>query len=331
MPTFPIPIFVAVLLAFLAIYLLMRQNRAGWLAVLCAVCAVQALIISLVQHYGLGALRPLQPVTAALVPGLAWLAFKATAVRPVTLRRDWPHMAGPALVLAALVLAPVGLDGLVPMLFAGYGLALLLAVFRTDDGLPQARLDTGKVPGRIWAAVGATLIGSALSDLAIIGAHGAGLPGWQPWIVSIATTGTLVVLGWLVLSPGLFTTEGATPEAAFYDDAAAEQDAQIMARLDVLLDETRLYLDPELTLLRLSRRMGLPVKTLSAAINRTTSENVSRLINKRRINHACERLGAGDNVTAAWLSSGFNTKSNFNREFVRVTGKPPSDWLSARG
>ena len=29
------------------------------------------------------------------------------------------------------------------------------------------------------------------------------------------------------------------------------------------------------------------------------------------------------------LASGFNTKSNFNREFLRVTGKNPSDWLKS--
>ncbi len=31
-------------------------------------------------------------------------------------------------------------------------------------------------------------------------------------------------------------------------------------------------------------------------------------------------------VTEAMLSAGFNTKSNFNREFLRTTGQAPSDW-----
>jgi AraC-like DNA-binding protein len=31
-------------------------------------------------------------------------------------------------------------------------------------------------------------------------------------------------------------------------------------------------------------------------------------------------------VTTAMLDSGFNTKSNFNREFLRVTGASPSKW-----
>ena len=31
-------------------------------------------------------------------------------------------------------------------------------------------------------------------------------------------------------------------------------------------------------------------------------------------------------ITETIYASGFNTKSNFNREFARVTGKTPSEW-----
>nr|WP_272212922.1 helix-turn-helix domain-containing protein [Marinicella sp. W31]MDC2878850.1 helix-turn-helix domain-containing protein [Marinicella sp. W31] len=82
-----------------------------------------------------------------------------------------------------------------------------------------------------------------------------------------------------------------------------------MARLDALLASETLYLDPALTLSRLARRLKLPAKTLSAAVNRATNDNVSRHINRYRIMHACNRLKDGDNVTAAMLESGFNTKS----------------------
>ena len=45
------------------------------------------------------------------------------------------------------------------------------------------------------------------------------------------------------------------------------------------------------------------------------------------------RPAAAWRVARAWtdamLASGFNTKSNFNREFRRVTGRTPSDWRDA--
>ena len=100
-----------------------------------------------------------------------------------------------------------------------------------------------------------------------------------------------------------------------------------MARLDALLASETLYLEPALTLSRLARRLKMPAKPLSSAVNRATGDNVSRYINRYRIMHACDRLKAGDNVTAAMLASGFNTKSNFNREFARVTDKSPTAWL----
>ncbi|NHF73821.1 AraC family transcriptional regulator [Paracoccus xiamenensis] len=40
-----------------------------------------------------------------------------------------------------------------------------------------------------------------------------------------------------------------------------------------------------------------------------------------------DMLLQGQSVADAMLSSGFNTKSNFNREFLRVAGASPSDWL----
>jgi AraC-like DNA-binding protein len=92
--------------------------------------------------------------------------------------------------------------------------------------------------------------------------------------------------------------------------------------------EQKPYLDPDLTLSRLSRKMGVPTKTLSSTINQQTGGNVSRYINEARIRAAQDFILRGETVTNAMLMSGFNTKSNFNREFLRVAGRNPSAWLA---
>ena len=111
-------------------------------------------------------------------------------------------------------------------------------------------------------------------------------------------------------------------------NAEIAENAGILARLDGLLRREEAHLDPNLTLARLARRLHLPEKRLSAAVNRATGENVSRHVNLWRIRHACKLIEGGASVTEAMLASGFNTKSNFNREFRRVTGAAPSQWAT---
>ena len=152
-----------------------------------------------------------------------------------------------------------------------------------------------------------------------------GAPEWHPWIISINSSVMLLLIGMLSLSNALDGDDSASEEPEAPE--ASEQDAEIVARLDALMEAERLYLDPDLTLTRLARRLIVPVKQVSAAINKVTGENVSRYINAARIKAAQEALAAGESVTNAMLASGFNTKSNFNREFLRVTGQAPSEWV----
>jgi AraC-like DNA-binding protein len=167
------------------------------------------------------------------------------------------------------------------------------------------------------------LILSALSDVVIPVLAAAGLRDGVIWLVTGFSTASLVALGLLGLAPDL---EGvAEPEAA---QPATEGDAALVAALEQMLEARRLALDPDLTLARIARRMGVPAKALSAAVNRVRGENISRVVNRWRIAHAAGMLQDGASVTEAMLGSGFNTKSNFNREFLRVMGQAPTAWMA---
>ena len=165
--------------------------------------------------------------------------------------------------------------------------------------------------------------------MAIIAAIITVLDAWRGWIIGAGSTGMLLLLSALSLSralgdvPEQSTDTDVTPSAS--QDSRPE-DAEIIKRLDTLMEEGRLYLDPDLTLTRIARKLGLPAKTLSSSINRVTGENVSRYINGLRIKAACLALQQGENITEAMLGSGFNTKSNFNRELLRITGKTPREY-----
>jgi len=325
MPTLPIPVFVAFLLAFACLRLCVEQRRLSILGLLLALCAAQSFIIALAQHYMVPGMRWVQPVSAALVPPVAWLAYVVTALRPAA-RGDLLHGLVPLAALAALLVAPAFLDVLLPAAFVGYGIAILMQALRGADAQPQALLAHDNLPARIWLVIGAALVASALSDVLIVLAQATGRAEARGWIITVFSVGNLLLIGLFALSPYL---RSEPPDAAEPDEETPEPDAELWERLQAFMARERPYLDPNLTLAHLARKQRVSAKALSATINRATGENVSRYVNAERIRHAQSLLLRGETVTEAMLASGFNTKSNFNREFLRVVGASPSDWLKA--
>ena len=324
LPTLPIPLFGALLPAFLCVSLIKTYRRITALAILVAVCTVQSALIALVMHFEMSALRWALPVLAASIPPLAWIALLYSGLERG--HRVWPHVMPPVLALFAIVVQPYALDVMIPLLFFAYGVAIFHTVSRGADTLPRLRIESGDASGRVWRWIGVALIASAFSDIAIIAAIVAGKPEWQPLIVGFGSSSMLLLMGALSLSRSVSNVPEGAGDTSDMVQVASEEDTQIIDRLDALMEQGRLYLDPDLTLTRLARRLGLPVKTLSSAINRVSGGNVSRYINARRIKAACAALEQGDSVTEAMLSAGFNTKSNFNREFLRITGKTPREF-----
>lgn len=105
-----------------------------------------------------------------------------------------------------------------------------------------------------------------------------------------------------------------------------EEDRAVFDRLETLMDEATLFRDPEITVARLGRRLGVPARSVSSAVNRVTGENTSRYINRFRVQHAMELLESTNlPVTDIMLESGFLSKSSFNTEFRRVIGRTPSE------
>ena len=325
----PISMVGALALGYLLVHSLLSRERHWLFSALLAACALQTVMVSLVQYYGVEQLHLLQPVTATVIPVLAWVTFQTTALRPFDAGRDLPYLALPALAAFSVVFAQEAVDFVVIGTFLAYGAAILFKLRQGADGLALIRLEAGDWPCLIWRTIAVVLILSAVSDAAISVLHGLGLGWLQPWVISLSSSLSLALIGALCLSRSLIGGEEAEDRPARDPDPSdAEQDAETMERLKALIGEEGLYLDPDLTLARLSRRLRLPAKRVSAAINRVTGENVSRYVNEFRIRRACERLKAGDSVTAAMLNSGFNTKSNFNREFLRILGTSPSAWLA---
>ncbi|AUQ66112.1 AraC-type DNA-binding protein domain protein-containing protein [Phaeobacter inhibens] len=328
MPMLPIPAFVALVLGYLAIRTFLSRGRPLLVAFLVA-CALQSSLVTLVGGYGVEWLRPVLPISATLVPTLAWVTFQDALVSRLSLRAMAVHLAAPAFTLFCRIFAPETTDVIIPLVFAGYGCTILFQLRGASD-MPLARLDAGHIPAVIWQVLGWALIASAVSDILIAVAFATGNAGWTGWMITVSSSLVLLLVGMLSGSPSASGTEGdegqVTPAPA---PQTSQEDVKIIAKLEDFLRRETMHLDPSLTLARLARRLHLPEKRLSMAVNRSTGNNVSRYINSWRIRHACEQIENGMSVTEAMLESGFNTKSNFNREFLRETGVAPSKWPKA--
>ncbi len=100
-----------------------------------------------------------------------------------------------------------------------------------------------------------------------------------------------------------------------------------MQRLSDLMREQKPYLDPDLTLAKLSDMLGINSKQLSQAVNQMTEFNYSKYIATFRIEEAKRLLLSPEHqhykIAAIAYESGFNSLSSFNETFRQLTGLTP--------
>ena len=93
----------------------------------------------------------------------------------------------------------------------------------------------------------------------------------------------------------------------------------------------RVYLDPELSLSKLSALLMTNNKYLSQVINHFTGSNFQGFINKYRVDEAKKRLRRAvkekKNLEDLALECGFKNKATFYRAFKQETGKTPKGYL----
>ena len=326
MPALPIPLITGLLLLFLLLRAWLGGRTHPMILILLAACSAQSILIALHQFYHLSWLRPVQPVTAAMLPSLSYLAFVSSTRRRLIWHRDLWHVLPVGFVVFCVLLFPQAVDTAIPAIFLIYGTALLHSLHQDGDSLIFTRLDSDNIPLRLWQFIATALLVSSLGEIVINLAHASGHGTWQPMIVSALSSLTLLALGTLGLSPHLHLANDAKETTLDAPIQPSEAATELVARLRTLLQKDPLFLDPDLTLNRLARRLQVPVKELSKAI-KLCGENVSRFVNRHRIAHACGLLKQGHSVTGAMFDSGFQTKSNFNREFLRLKGCAPQIWL----
>jgi len=122
-----------------------------------------------------------------------------------------------------------------------------------------------------------------------------------------------------------------TPSSEVPSTTTKKPDQQLIDRLLHYMDSEKPYLDPELTLSDLAKRLSISRSVLSQLINEGMGDNFYNFINKYRVEQV--KVFMGDpamkhfNLLGLGLEAGFKSKSTFNLIFKRFTGLTPSEYI----
>ncbi len=105
---------------------------------------------------------------------------------------------------------------------------------------------------------------------------------------------------------------------------------RIKNKIDQLMNEEKIYIDPDLSIVKLSEALELTVHQTSYFINRYLNSNFFNLINSKRIELAREIMkqrGDKSEIEVIGFEVGFNSKSAFYRAFNKYVHQSPSEFI----
>lgn len=127
------------------------------------------------------------------------------------------------------------------------------------------------------------------------------------------------------------------PEPEVENDKEQKKDATLDAlyeKLQLLLIEKKPYLNPELKLIDLAKELNVHSNTLSKVINLYTQKTFYDLINEKRVAEFLQKLNESQNtqytLIALAYDAGFNSKASFQRNFKKIMGMTPSEYLNSQ-
>lgn len=127
-------------------------------------------------------------------------------------------------------------------------------------------------------------------------------------------------------------TESISEKIKYEKSALSTTELQsIHQKLSQIMADEKLYKNPDLTLTELSQKLNVHPNVLSQVINSVEEKNFYDYINSQRVEEFKRLILLPENQKFTLLSvafeCGFNSKTAFNRNFKKVTGLSPSEFL----
>ena len=311
---------------------------------------IQSVLVGLRWTYGITDLLLVQATLATIIPPLVLMSMRrmvSTAAAEEPVERQVLYFLPAVLVMVSPALGLNLVDAVLLLVYVGFGGALVMLGLTSDlewrDRVPfEGVVQTGVA----YCIAGGGLLLSAAVDIAVALDMRNNGGSFAPQLIGITNTAILLFLAASVIfvnrpldihRPARSLQQGPRPQplssrplaAAQSDEApeTAETALELLRKMDAAIAERKLYRDPELSLDKLSRKLVISSRHISSAVNSQRAMNVSQYINMFRVAEAAHLLlNDKATITEILYEVGFNTKSNFNREFQRIVGMSPSEF-----
>lgn len=288
-------------------------------SVLLTLQVVGAVLVGTRFAFGFDQLAVVQRTLAIWIAPLTYVSFLALSEPSDGVRH--PVLLHGAIALAAssitLVSVPVlsWIDLIITVSFGAYTVLLILHWRRGPDALSQIPIRSTERWNRIEAGVAGAMFATLVIDAAIAVLFYKAETEAAAGLVSLGTLAALAGGVGLVLWVGKAGRVSAKDSAK---SSSSEELTDIVTAAKAVLVDQGLFRDPGLSAMRLARRVGVPDRDLSRAINQISGMSVSQFVNQFRLEEAAGLLRSTEApVTEVLETAGFLTRSNFYKEFQK--------------
>ena len=113
-------------------------------------------------------------------------------------------------------------------------------------------------------------------------------------------------------------------------DGVTAQTRELFAKICDAMESSRLYLNPDLKMEDLLSVCGSNRSYISGCINQVTGLSFPEFVNSYRVHYAqmlLSEAGSGMSLGDIAAQCGYGSHSAFARNFKKMTGKAPSEWI----
>ena len=161
---------------------------------------------------------------------------------------------------------------------------------------------------------------------------------WGCYVLNILDDAVPYVIGPLVYSVVVYflSVKAFQLKASELDGAVFKKSSnqQLFLTIDTLVVAEKLYLQSDLSLSKLSGRLGRSAQHISLAVNEHAKRNFNDYINYYRIQDAKQMLASPDTekftIATIAYDVGFSSLSSFNGAFKKFEGTTPSAFRNSR-